>query len=196
MPAALAKSTMSADLARTRDRLAEIIKQKSLITEGGPFKLASGAMSDYYLDMKPTMFDAEGIALIAEVIFQMLADERDVDAVGGLELGAVPLAAAVCARSFPERPLQGFVVRKETKDHGTAKKIDGNFKNGARVVIIEDVTTKGGSSMQAIRAVRERGATVSRVISIVDRLEGAAENFVKEGIALTPIFTTRDLLGK
>jgi orotate phosphoribosyltransferase len=196
MPAALAKSTMSADLARTRDRLAEIIKQKSLITEGGPFKLASGAMSDYYLDMKPTMFDAEGIALIAEVIFQMLADERDVDAVGGLELGAVPLAAAVCARSFPERPLQGFVVRKETKDHGTAKKIDGNFKNGARVVIIEDVTTKGGSSMQAIRAVRERGATVSRVISIVDRLEGAAENFSKEGIALTPIFTTRDLLGK
>ena len=192
---AVAKPIPSADLAHAKARLAEIIKQKSLITQGGPFKLASGAMSDYYLDMKPTMFDAEGISLIAEVIFHMLADEG-ADSIGGLELGAVPLVAAICARSFPERPVQGFVVRKETKDHGTAKKIDGNFKNGSRVVIVEDVTTKGGSSMQAIRAVRERGATVGRVISIVDRLEGAAENFSKEGIALTAIFTTRDLLGK
>ena len=196
MLGAVAKAKPSADLSRAKDRLLDIIKEKSLMTQGGPFKLASGAMSDYYLDMKPTMFDAEGISLIAEVIFQMLADERELDAIGGLELGAVPLVAAVCARSFPERPVKGFVVRKETKDHGTAKKIDGNFKNGARVVIIEDVTTKGGSSMQAIRAVRDRGATVSRVISIVDRLEGAAENFRKEGIELTPIFTTRDLLGK
>jgi orotate phosphoribosyltransferase len=187
------KATPSSDVARAKERLREIIRQKSLITEGGPFKLASGAMSDYYLDMKPTMFDAEGIALIGEVIFHMLADET-ADAIGGLELGAVPLVAAVCARSFPERPVQGFVVRKETKDHGTAKKIDGNFKDGARVVIIEDVTTKGGSSMQAIRAVRDRGGKVARVISIVDRLEGATENFRKEGIELTPIFTTRDLL--
>jgi orotate phosphoribosyltransferase len=195
MPAAAAKPMPTTELSRAKARLLDIIKQKSLITEGGPFKLASGATSDYYLDMKPTMFDAEGISLIAEVIFHMLADDTP-ESIGGLELGAVPLVAAVCARSFPERSVLGFVVRKETKDHGTAKKIDGNFKNGARVVIIEDVTTKGGSSMQAIRAVRERGATVSRVISIVDRLEGATETFSKEGIALTPIFTARDLLGE
>ena len=176
-------------------RLLEIIKRKSLLTEGGPFKLASGAMSDYYLDMKPTAFDPEGAALIAEIIVQMLANDPDADSIGGLELGAVPIVAAVCAHSFGVRPINGFVVRKENKGHGTDKKIDGNFKDGSRVVLVEDVTTKGGSVMQAVRAVRARGATVDTVITIVDRLEGAAETLKQEGIRLLPIFTTRDLLG-
>jgi orotate phosphoribosyltransferase len=181
--------------ARARARLLEIIRQKSLITEGGPFKLASGAMSDYYLDMKPTTFDAEGAALVAEIIVDMLAEERDIDSIGGLELGAVPIVAAVCAHSFGRKPVAGFVVRKEKKGHGTDQKIDGNFRDGSRVVLIEDVTTKGGSVMQAVRAVRDRGATVATIITIVDRLEGAADNLKKDGLALRPIFTTRDLLG-
>ena len=174
-------------------RLLEIIKQKSLLK--GRFTLVSGAVSNYYLDMKPTMFDPEGAHLIAEIVCDLLAGERDVDAIGGLELGAVPIIAAVCARSWRARPVNGFVVRKEIKDHGTERKIDGNFKPDSAVVLFDDVTTKGGSVMQAVRAVRERGARVAKIITLVDRLEGAEENLGKEGIALVALYTTRDLLG-
>jgi orotate phosphoribosyltransferase len=173
-------------------RLLDIVKQKSLLK--GEFKLASGGTSTYYLDMKPTMFDAEGMALIADLVFDMLKDDRSFDAVGGLELGAVPIVNAVCARSWPERPIAGFVVRKETKDHGTAKKIDGNFTDKSTVILFEDVTTKGGSVMQAVTAVRQRGGTVKKIITLVDRLEGAEENLRREGIPLVSLFTTRDLL--
>jgi orotate phosphoribosyltransferase len=193
MVQAVATMTPAAGTARERDRLLAIIKQKSLLR--GQFKLVSGAISDYYLDMKPTTFDPEGAALVANIIFGMVKGDRQVDAIGGLELGAVPIIAAVCARSFPERPVQGFIVRKEKKDHGTAQKIDGNFKPNSKVILLEDVTTKGGSVMQAVRAVRAQGGEVTRVISIVDRLEGARENLAKESIALESIFTTRDLLG-
>ena len=176
-----------------RARLAEIIRQKSLLR--GTFTLASGATSNYYLDLKPTTFDPEGATLIAEIICGMLADDAEVDSIGGLELGAVPIVAAVCAESFKHRPINGFVVRKEKKGHGTDQKIDGNFKPNTTVVLIEDVTTKGGSVMQAVNAVRAQGATVKKIITIVDRLEGAEENLKKEGLALAPIFTTTDLLG-
>jgi orotate phosphoribosyltransferase len=181
---------------KEKARLLGIVKKKSLKTEGGPFKLVSGAMSDYDLDMKPTAFDPDGAALIAEIICQALASEPNIDSIGGLELGAVPIVAAVCARSAAIRPVAGFVVRKERKDHGTGNKIDGNFKPNTNVILIDDVTTKGGSVMQAVRAVRDKGATVKKVISIVDRLEGAAENLEREGIELQAIFTTNDLLNR
>ena len=190
---AVAATTPGAGLGPQKDRLLTIIKQKSFLR--GQFKLASGATSDYYLDMKPTTFDPEGAALVADIVFGMLRDDTAADAIGGLELGAVPIIAAVCARSFPDRPIQGFIVRKETKDHGTAQKIDGNFKPNSKVILLEDVTTKGGSVMQAVKAVRARGGEVTRIISILDRLEGAEENLKKEGIALQSIFTTKDLLG-
>ena len=173
-------------------RLRQIIKAKSLLK--GEFKLVSGATSSYYLDMKPTMFDAEGLALIAELVFGMLRDDADFDAIGGLELGAVPIINAVCARSWPDRPIAGFVVRKEAKGHGTDQKIDGNFRPNTTVILFEDVTTKGGSVMRAVNAVRERGATVKTIITLVDRLEGAEENLKREGIPLVPLYTTRDLL--
>jgi orotate phosphoribosyltransferase len=176
-----------------RERLLEIIRQKSLLR--GTFKLVSGATSNYYLDMKPTTFHPEGATLIAEIICDMMQGDTDVDSIGGLELGAVPIVAAVCALSFRSRPVNGFVVRKEKKGHGTDQKIDGNFKPNTTVVLIEDVTTKGGSVMQAVNAVRAQGATVKKIITIVDRLEGAEENLKKEGLALAPIFTTKDLLG-
>ena len=181
-----------AALADKKARLLEIVKAKSLLR--GEFKLVSGGTSNYYLDMKPTMFDAEGMALIADLVFDMLREDRSFEAVGGLELGAVPIVNAVCARSWPERPIAGFVVRKEQKDHGTAKKIDGNFKDNSAVILFEDVTTKGGSVMQAVNAVRARGATVRKVITLVDRLEGAEENLRREGIPLVSLFTTRELL--
>ncbi|HEY7301214.1 MAG TPA: orotate phosphoribosyltransferase [Xanthobacteraceae bacterium] len=181
------------DLSQEKKRLLGIIKERSLL-KGGRYKLVSGEWSDYYLDMKPTTFTPEGQNLIAEIIYSMLRDDKDVSAIGGLELGAVPITILVSARSWSDRPIEGFVVRKETKGHGTDKKIDGNFKPNSTVVLFEDVTTKGGSVMQAVRAVREQGATVKKVITVVDRLEGAAENLAREGITLVPIFTANDLL--
>jgi orotate phosphoribosyltransferase len=188
-----ARETDAAARAQAKARLLEIIKAKSLLL--GRFTLVSGAVSDYYLDMKPTMFDPEGAHLVAEIVCDLIADERDVDAIGGLELGAVPIIVAVCARSWHGRPVAGFVVRKEIKDHGTEQKIDGNFKPDSTVILFDDVTTKGGSVMRAVRAVRARGARVAKIITLVDRLEGASENLGKEGIELVALYTTRDLLG-
>ncbi len=187
--------TQSIALPKQKKRLLEIIKQKSLLTEGGPFKLASGAVSDYYLDMKPTTFDPEGANLVADIVYGMLSGDHDVHAIGGLEVGAVPIIVGVCMRSWGQRPITGFVVRKEKKGHGTNKLIDGNFQPKTTVILFEDVTTKGSSAMQAVRAVRQQGATVKKVITIVDRLEGAAENFKEEGIDFEAIYTTRELLG-
>jgi orotate phosphoribosyltransferase len=180
-------------LKEKRARLLKIIKEKSFLTKGGPFKLASGEMSNYYLDMKPTTFSPEGLNLIADIVYDMLRDDPDIDSIGGLELGAVPITNAVSMRSWNDRPIDGFVVRKEKKGHGTDKKIDGNFRPNTNVVLFDDVTTRGGSVMEAVRAIRGRGATVKKIITIVDRLEGAAENLRKEGIELVTIYTTEDL---
>jgi orotate phosphoribosyltransferase len=188
-----ARENETAAHTQAKARLLEIIKAKSLLL--GEFKLVSGAVSNYYLDMKPTMFDPEGAHLVAELVCDLIKDERGVDAIGGLELGAVPIIVAVCARSWHGRPVAGFVVRKEIKDHGTEQKIDGNFNPGSTVILFDDVTTKGGSVMRAVRAVRARGARVAKIITLVDRLEGASENLGKEGIELVALYTTRELLG-
>jgi orotate phosphoribosyltransferase len=181
-----------ADFSREKSRLLEIIKAKSLLK--GTFKLASGVSSDYYLDMKPTTFDPEGSNLIADIVYDMIRDDRDVDAVGGLELGAVPIVHGVCMRSWGKRPITGFVVRKEKKGHGTDKKIDGNFTADSTVVLIDDVTTKGGSVMEAVEAVRAQGSRVRKIITVVDRLEGAAANLKRAGIELVAVFTRDELL--
>ena len=180
------------DLGAKKRRLLQIIKQKSFMT--GSFTLASGAVSNYYIDMKPTTFDPEGAALLSEIICAMLAEDGDVEAVGGLELGAVPIVAAVSAGSWRKHPIAGFVVRKERKGHGTDKKIDGNFRPGSTVVLIEDVTTKGGSVLQAVTAVREQGARIKKIITILDRNEGAEARLRAEGVDLVPIFRVEDLL--
>ncbi|MBO0751106.1 MAG: orotate phosphoribosyltransferase [Bradyrhizobiaceae bacterium] len=192
-PAARHGGKPAAGLEEKKARLLRLIREKSFLTEGGPFRLASGGTSDYYLDMKPSTFSPEGLSLIADIVYAMLREDHSVEAVGGLELGALPITSAVSMRSFGERPIEGFVVRKEKKDHGTAKKIDGNFRDNSTVVLFEDVTTQGGSVMEAVRAVRARGAKVTRIITIVDRLEGAAANLEKEGIALEAVFTIEDL---
>ncbi len=181
-----------ADLAAAKRRLLAIVKAKSLLR--GNFTLASGAVSNYYLDLKPTMFDPEGAALLAEIVSAMLADEPGVDSIGGLELGAVPIVVAVAARSWPARPIRGFVVRKEKKGHGTDQKIDGNYEAGIPVILMEDVTTTGASVMQAVTAVRAQGSAVRKIITVVDRLEGASANLAREGLALVSIFTSKDLL--
>jgi orotate phosphoribosyltransferase len=146
--------------------------------------------------MKPTMLHAEGITLVASHILDAM-EGNSADFVGGLEMGAVPLATAVAVASHNRgRPLNAFFVRKQAKEHGAKKLVEGlapgETLQGKRVVIVEDVTTTGGSSMKAIEAVRAEDAIVDRVISLVDRLEGAADNFRAAGIPFTAILTIDD----
>jgi orotate phosphoribosyltransferase len=179
--------------AATRDRLKKLIRERSF----GRRKvvLASGRESNFYFDMKPTMFHPEGASLLARMMLARLS-EVGVDCVGGLEMGAVPLVACVAAVSHDEgKPIPGFFVRKAVKDHGTKKRIEGlEDLKGKRVAILEDVTTTGGSAIQAVEVAREAGAEVLLVLSIVDRLEGASETFAKAGIPFASLYTADDFL--
>ena len=178
--------------AARRTRLREIIAEIGLIRASGEsFTLASGKTSPFFFDIRMVALDAEGAALIAASILERL-EGADVDAIGGIELGAVPIVSAVTALSWPGRPLCGLVVRKAAKERGTRKDIEGPVREGAKVVLVEDVTTTGGSVIQAARAVRAQGCTAERVITVVDRLEGAAENLAAEGLALESLYTRED----
>jgi orotate phosphoribosyltransferase len=177
-----------------RRRLIEIVAEKSLST-GTVRALASGRSSTFYFDMKPTIFDPEAASIIAEMILERLQGRR-VDFVGGLEMGAVPLVACVCLASYPGRPVRGFFVRKQAKDHGTRSLVEGLAEGetleGKRIAMLEDVTTTGGSTIRAIEALRAEGGIVDRVITVVDRLEGAAETFKAAGIPFTALLTPAD----
>ena len=173
-----------------RKRLADLIKERSF--RRGNFTLASGKQSSYYFDSKPTMLHPEGASLLASLIVDEIKDLK-ADCVGGLEMGAVPLIAPVAMRSLEAgRPLLGFFVRKAPKDHGTRQRIEGLDVAGKTAVILEDVTTTGGSAMKAVAAVRAEGGKVDKIVTIVDRLEGARENLKKEGLALVSLFTNDD----
>jgi orotate phosphoribosyltransferase len=174
----------------SKNRLRKIIADKSLLK--GNFTLASGAASGYFFDMKKTMFDPEGASLVGELIFDLVKNDMSFTGIGGLELGAVPIAVAVAMKSWPTRPIDAFFVRKEPKGHGTNQLIDGNFTAGSTVIVLEDVTTTGGSAMKAVKAICEQGGTVKKIVTIVDRLEGARDNLTKEGIELVAIFTNED----
>jgi orotate phosphoribosyltransferase len=184
-----------ADTDTARSRLVEIVKRRSFST-GSDVTLVSGRSSTFYFDMKPTMLDPEGAHLIATLIIDALAG-AEVDLVGGLEMGAVPLAVAVAAASHARgRPLSAVFVRKQAKEHGARKLVEGlapgETLQGKRVAVLEDVTTTGGSATKAIETLRAEGAVIDRVISVVDRLEGAAESFKAAGISFTAILTTAD----
>jgi orotate phosphoribosyltransferase len=181
---------MRADLPAKRERLLGVIGRRSLL-QNRDFVLASGRSSSFFFDMKRTMFDPEGAALAAELLFDRIKDEA-VDCIGGLETGAIPIVAALCARSWPDKPIKGFFVRKEAKGHGTDQRIDGLLETGSRVILLEDVTTTGGSVMQAAEQARRRDCTIVKIISIVDRLEGAEDNFRNAGIKFESLFTWRD----
>jgi orotate phosphoribosyltransferase len=188
------EQTMAA--AHDRARLIAIVKARS-VTTGTMFKLASGRMSDFYCNLKPTMLDPEGAHLIGRLVVEALRNV-EVDMIGGLEMGAVPIATAATAASFAAgRPLPAFFVRKQAKEHGTQSLVEGLKRGdtitGRRVAILEDVTTTGGSSLRAIEAVRADGATVVQVLTIVDRQEGAAEAFANAGVPFNWILTAKDL---
>lgn len=183
--------------AAARMRLIELVRNRSYGT-GVEIKLASGRVSDFYFNLKPTMMDPQGAHLLALLIIDALKDER-IDAVGGLEIGAVPLAAAVAAISHAEgQNLPAFFIRKQTKEHGTKSLVEGLVKGqtlaGKRVAILEDVTTTGGSALKAIEVAKAEGAEVVCVVTCVDRQEGAAETFAAAGVPFRAILTRADFL--
>ena len=178
-----------------RDRLRDMIKERSLKVADEPvFRLASGKLSRYYLDLKQITFDPEGAYLIGRLMYELVR-EFEPTAVGGLTLGADPIAYAVSFVSYMDgSPLKPFVVRKEPKDHGTGKQIEGLVEEGDRVAVLEDVVTTAGSSLKAVRACKTAGLEVIGVFAVVDREEGGKENLEKEGVALYSLFKVSELL--
>jgi orotate phosphoribosyltransferase len=177
-----------------RLRLKELLKRKSVMR--GHFTLASGRQSDYYLDCRLTTLDPEGSVLTGHTILELLAEQGiQADAIGGLTLGADPIVTAVAAVSYLEKkPLPAFIVRKETKAHGTGKRIEGiNEKEISKVVIVDDVCTSGESTFEAIGAAEAAGLKVVAVVSLVDREEGGSER-LKEKYWYFAVFTAKELL--
>lgn len=159
--------------------------------------LASGRESDFFIDCKQAILTAEGHALAGALMFEALALLPECDAVAGVELGGCPLASAVSLTSYVRgRPLDALYVRKEAKDHGTKKLVEGDksVSTGTRVVLLEDVITTGGSSLKAVEKLRAIGASVAGVVALVDRLEGGAEAIREAGLPLVAICTRRDFL--
>jgi orotate phosphoribosyltransferase len=159
--------------------------------------LASGRESDFFIDCKQTVLTAEGHALVGELMFAALGDMPECDAVGGVELGGCPLASAVSLTSHQKgRDLPALYVRKERKDHGSAKLVEGDraLFDGIRVMLLEDVITTGGSSLKAVKALAQVNATVVGIIALVDREEGGAEAIREAGIPLASLARKSDFM--
>jgi orotate phosphoribosyltransferase len=160
--------------------------------------LASGRESDFFIDCKQTVLTAEGHALVGELMFRALDELPRCDAVAGVELGGCPLASAVSLVSFQQgRGLPALYVRKAPKDHGTAKRVEGDksLVPGMPVVLLEDVITTGGSSLRAVAALRDAGANVVGIAALVDREEGGAEAIREAGLPLVSLARRRDFMG-
>ena len=183
-----------------REELRQLLLQKSVCE--GEFTLASGAKSDFYVDARVTTLDPRGATLVGKVGWQLIKEIAAelgvrVDAVGGLTMGADPIALSIGITAYadnPEASLQAFTVRKKVKEHGRHKLIEGNFAKGNAVVVIEDVITSGGSAMQAIEAVESAGGRVAFVLALVDRQEGGRAAIEARGHKVVSIFTRADLL--
>jgi orotate phosphoribosyltransferase len=161
---------------QNKARLLRLLQEKSFrYRPDPPFKLASGRESPYYVDCRPVTHSAEGLALIGEILFDLLKDQ-EVQAVGGLTMGADPLAHAAALVSYQKgRPINAFSVRKFHKEHGAGGLLVGPVQPGERVAVLEDVVTTGGSALTAVNAAREFGLEVVQVIILVDREEGGRQ---------------------
>ncbi|MBO5653960.1 MAG: orotate phosphoribosyltransferase [Candidatus Methanomethylophilaceae archaeon] len=157
----------------------------------GEFTLASGAKSSYYIDIKKASTNPEVLKLIAELMAENLRNSGlKVDRIAGVVLGSVPLAAALAL----ETGIPYVMIRKEKKDHGTGKLIEGDLNIGDKVLVVEDVITSAGSSMTAIETLRKEGAVVENVYSVIDRESGGADNLKQIGVSLTPLVRASELL--
>jgi len=174
-----------------REQLRRLLKAESLIF--GDFTLASGKKSTFYFDSKRTTLRSDGAWLTAREILRLIREHRiEADAIGGLTLGADPIVCPVAALSHAEGPtLRAFIVRKEAKEHGTGRQIEGNLPKGSRVIIVDDVVTTAGSTMKAIEAAEGEGHTVVAVICLVDREEGGAAKLAK--YPFYPVFKRSDI---
>lgn len=181
--------------------LKAILLEKSVRT--GQFTLASGQTSDLYIDCRTTTLDPVGAHLVGELGWAAVrqkieADGLEIDAIGGMTLGADPISLAVGMSSVqpdPERALQVFTVRKEPKGHGRGRQIEGNFRAGDRVVVVDDVITTGGSTLRAIEVIEREGGQVAFALVLVDREEGGRQAIESRGIPVVPLFTRSTLLG-
>ena len=182
-----------------KEQLRALLQQKSVCH--GEFTLASGAKSDFYVDARVTTMDPRGACLIGQVGWELVKETasklgRRVNAIGGLTMGADPVALSIGIAAHmedPFTPLQVFTVRKSAKEHGRLKRIEGNFSPGDLVVVVDDVITTGGSTIQAIEAIEEAGGRIAFVIVLLDREEGGRANIEKRGHTVVPIFTRADL---
>jgi orotate phosphoribosyltransferase len=179
----------------SRARLVALLAERSF--ERRRVTLASGKESDFFIDCKQTILTAEGHALVGELMFQALSGLPACQAVAGVELGGCPLASAVSLVSFQKgRPLPALYVRKEQKDHGTKRLVEGDksITPGLPTVVLEDVITTGGSTLKAVDKLNQAGVKVVGVVALVDRLEGGAEAIKAAGLPLVSIATRRDFM--
>ena len=178
-----------------RARLLELIRERAY-RDGLDITLSSGKKSSFYVNGKKITLHPEGLWLFAGLLLEELSRLPEITSIGGMTLGADPIAAAVCALSWQQgRPIDAFLVRKEAKGHGTGSRIEGELSPGQKVAIVEDTITTGGSSRRAIEAVREAGADPVVVFALVDRLDGDGAGFRQE-FDVRPIFTIDDLRGE
>lgn len=174
--------------------LITLLAQRS--AKRGRFTLASGKQSTFYIDARLTTMSPEGLSIIGPLALSALQKtDWSVDAIGGLTLGADPISYAISyASAQSDRPLRAFTVRKEAKAHGTRKLLEGPFRQGDRIVVIEDVLTTGGSALQAINAVRVAGGTVVGVLVLVDREEGGQQAIEKVGVPVVALATASQII--
>lgn len=167
-----------------RERFLELVKERALLR--GDFTLASGAKASYFFDLKMLTLSAEGAYLTGKLVYELV---KDVDAVGGLTLGADPIVTAVAVVSHLEgRPIPAFIERGEQKGHGTQKSIEGYLPaKGSKVAIVEDVITTGGATLRAIGLAEEAGCRVVKVVALLDRHQGGSDELRKRGYDFTAI---------
>lgn len=174
-----------------KQALIALVREKAL--KFGDFTLASGKKASYYLDGKQVTLSPAGALLVAEGILDVLQSGVMPAAIGGMAIGADPITAAVVTVSAVRgTPVAGFMVRKQAKGHGTEQHIEGPVRPGDAVVIVEDVVTTGGSSLEAIERAEAFGLKIARVLAVIDRMEGGAEAFAARGYDFSSLLTIRD----
>ena len=176
------------------DRLLLLLAERS--ARRGHFTLASGRQSTLYIDARLTTMSPDGLALIGPLALDLLGQTSwNVSAIGGLTLGADPVSYAIAyASASTDHPLRAFTIRKEVKSHGTGKLIEGPFREGDRVAVIEDVITTGGSALRAVDAIRAAGGFVAGVLALVDREEGGREAILAAGLPVVTLVQARDIV--